>query len=203
MDKNCPKILCQLDNHLQCVNSVRWSLNGDMLASGGDDKLIMIWKKGKGPSAVFGNSGITKTSESWRCVSTLRGHAGKSLFLINLWSWIYHKTWYTFFQETFLICRGRHKTDGWLVQVSTTPSSFGTCLQCLRSLQFWRVTQGWWKALPGTRSANLWLLRATIAQLRYGKPPIGRASLRSPNLLKNVVVQPTSSDCRGHQMVFI
>lgn len=76
LDKNCPKILCQLDNHLQCVNSVRWSLNGDMLASGGDDKLIMIWKKGKGPSAVFGNSGITKTSESWRCVSTLRGHAG-------------------------------------------------------------------------------------------------------------------------------
>lgn len=87
LDKNCPKILCQLDNHLQCVNSVRWSLSGDMLASGGDDKLIMIWKKGKGPSAVFGNSGITKTSESWRCVSTLRGHAGtfKPLFRICLY----------------------------------------------------------------------------------------------------------------------
>lgn len=76
LDKNCPKILCQLDNHLACVNCVRWSMNGALLASGGDDKLIMIWKKGKGPSAVFGNTGITKTTESWRCISTLRGHGG-------------------------------------------------------------------------------------------------------------------------------
>lgn len=76
LDKTIPKVLCQLDNHLACVNCVRWSMNGVLLASGGDDKIIMIWKKGKGPSAVFGNTGITKTTESWRCVSTLRGHSG-------------------------------------------------------------------------------------------------------------------------------
>lgn len=77
-NKQIPKILCQLDNHVSCVNSVRWSLNGSMLASGGVDKIIMLWKRGKGPSAVFGNGGITKTSENWRCTTTLRGHSGKS-----------------------------------------------------------------------------------------------------------------------------
>jgi len=28
-----------------CVNCVRWSNNGVYLASGGDDKLIMVWKR--------------------------------------------------------------------------------------------------------------------------------------------------------------
>lgn len=68
------KVLCQMDNHLACVNSVRWSSNGLILASAGDDKIVMLWNRAKGPSAVFGNGGITKTSENWRCLQTLRGH---------------------------------------------------------------------------------------------------------------------------------
>lgn len=28
-----------------CVNCVRWSNNGLYLASGGDDKLVMVWKR--------------------------------------------------------------------------------------------------------------------------------------------------------------
>lgn len=47
MDSTVPKILCQMDNHLACVNCVRWSQNGLMLASGSDDKLVMIWKMSK------------------------------------------------------------------------------------------------------------------------------------------------------------
>lgn len=61
-DTNIPKLLCQLDNHLgknnsvtcstainfdfsiACVNCVRWSNSGKYLASGGDDKLVMIWQ---------------------------------------------------------------------------------------------------------------------------------------------------------------
>uniref|UniRef100_A0A672S431 Protein HIRA n=1 Tax=Sinocyclocheilus grahami TaxID=75366 RepID=A0A672S431_SINGR len=42
---NIPKLLCQMDNHLACVNCVRWSNNGLYLASGGDDKLVMVWKR--------------------------------------------------------------------------------------------------------------------------------------------------------------
>lgn len=50
-----------------------------MLASAGVDKIIMLWKLGKGPSQTFGETGITKNSENWRCVSTLRGHSGEKI----------------------------------------------------------------------------------------------------------------------------
>ena len=43
-DENSPRILCQMDHHIACVNVVRWSNNGLFLASGSDDKLIMIWQ---------------------------------------------------------------------------------------------------------------------------------------------------------------
>lgn len=69
------------DNHLSCVNAVRWSSSGQMLASGADDKLLMIWKKAPGPSGSFGSSGVTKNVENWRCCATLRGHAGDVLDL--------------------------------------------------------------------------------------------------------------------------
>lgn len=88
-DPACARILCQLDQHAGCVNCVRWSGNGVLLASGGDDKVVMVWKRGKGPSAVFGTGGITKVAESWRCVVTLRGHEGDVLDL----SWSVHDRW--------------------------------------------------------------------------------------------------------------
>lgn len=47
LDDAVPKMLCQMDNHLACVNCVRWSQSGLMLASCSDDKLVMIWKQSK------------------------------------------------------------------------------------------------------------------------------------------------------------
>uniref|UniRef100_A0A1B0G8R1 Protein HIRA n=1 Tax=Glossina morsitans morsitans TaxID=37546 RepID=A0A1B0G8R1_GLOMM len=81
LDESVPKMLCQMDNHLACVNCVRWSQSGFMLASGSDDKLLMIWKQSKGPSGVFATGGIQKNYESWKCVYTLRGHSGDVLDL--------------------------------------------------------------------------------------------------------------------------
>lgn len=78
------KKLCQMDNHLACVNCVRWSVSGSTLASGGDDKIIMLWKKGIGPSAVFGSSGASKSVENWRCQTILRGHSGSNNKLFHL-----------------------------------------------------------------------------------------------------------------------
>nr|XP_038944483.1 protein HIRA isoform X6 [Rattus norvegicus] len=80
-DENIPKMLCQMDNHLACVNCVRWSNSGMYLASGGDDKLIMVWKRATyiGPSTVFGSSGKLANVEQWRCVSILRSHSGEIL----------------------------------------------------------------------------------------------------------------------------
>ncbi|XP_047512693.1 protein HIRA homolog isoform X1 [Pieris napi] len=75
VDPNVPKMLCQMDNHLACVNCVRWSNGGRYLASGGDDRLIMVW----GLSVAVG-AGKHK-AETWRCLATLRGHAGDVLDL--------------------------------------------------------------------------------------------------------------------------
>lgn len=89
-DENVPKMLCQMDNHLACVNCVRWSFSGKFLASGGDDKLIMIWKISKysGVTNVFGGSGKVNV-ESWRCSMTLRGHNGDVLDM----AWSPHDAW--------------------------------------------------------------------------------------------------------------
>ena len=72
-----PKSLCEMTNHLGCVNSVRWSVDGKWLASGGDDAIVMIWQ--------IKYQGIVKSSfggtnhEQWGCVNMLRGHNGDIL----------------------------------------------------------------------------------------------------------------------------
>ncbi len=74
--ENVPKCLCEMTNHLGCVNSVRWSRDGKSLASGGDDALVMIWQiKYQGSSTSFGGT----NHEQWGCVNMLRGHSGDIL----------------------------------------------------------------------------------------------------------------------------
>lgn len=78
-DSSVPKMLCQMDNHLACVNCVRWSSNGKYLASAGDDKLVMLWQQSAyGGGAVFGGGGKVN-HESYRCAHTLRLHSGDVL----------------------------------------------------------------------------------------------------------------------------
>ncbi|KAK2522919.1 protein hira [Columba guinea] len=74
-----------------CVNCVRWSNNGVYLASGGDDKLIMVWKRAAyiGPSTVFGSSSKLTNVEQWRCVSILRSHSGDVMDV----AWSPHDAW--------------------------------------------------------------------------------------------------------------
>ncbi|XP_066512350.1 LOW QUALITY PROTEIN: protein HIRA-like [Hoplias malabaricus] len=90
-NENIPKMLCQMDNHLACVNCVRWSNNGLYLASGGDDKLVMVWKKAAfiGPSTVFGSSSKLANVEQWRCVTILRNHTGDVMDV----AWSPHDVW--------------------------------------------------------------------------------------------------------------
>ncbi|XP_053557909.1 protein HIRA [Bombina bombina] len=90
-NENVPKMLCQMDNHLACVNCVRWSNNGAYLASGGDDKLIMVWKRSGyiGPSTVFGSSSKLANVEQWRCVCILRSHSGDVMDV----AWSPHDAW--------------------------------------------------------------------------------------------------------------
>uniref|UniRef100_A0AAY4BS36 Protein HIRA n=1 Tax=Denticeps clupeoides TaxID=299321 RepID=A0AAY4BS36_9TELE len=90
-NENVPKMLCQMDNHLACVNCVRWSNNGLYLASGGDDKLVMVWKRAAfiGPSTVFGSSSKLANVEQWRCVTILRNHTGDVMDV----AWSPHDMW--------------------------------------------------------------------------------------------------------------
>uniref|UniRef100_A0A2S2NXP5 Protein HIRA n=1 Tax=Schizaphis graminum TaxID=13262 RepID=A0A2S2NXP5_SCHGA len=82
-DENVPKMLCQVDSHLASVNCVRWSHSGKFLASGGDDKIIMVWTLSKYPNSgniVFGTKNIVNI-ETWKCMFTLRSHSGDILDL--------------------------------------------------------------------------------------------------------------------------
>ena len=75
-NENVLRVLCQMDNHLACVNSVRWSASGKYLASAGDDKVIIIWTIG----ARYANTnGFVANAEQYRAVTTLRAHSGDIL----------------------------------------------------------------------------------------------------------------------------
>lgn len=68
------------------MNCVRWS-NSGLLASGGVDKLIMIWRlSGSGGSSIFGGKASVET---WRCIATLRSHEADVLDL----AWAPHSPW--------------------------------------------------------------------------------------------------------------
>ena len=55
--------LAQMDNHLACVNSVRWSGSGKFLASAGDDQRVILWTKSAyGGGAVFGSGKVNHES---------------------------------------------------------------------------------------------------------------------------------------------
>uniref|UniRef100_A0A8D8YSY3 Protein HIRA n=1 Tax=Cacopsylla melanoneura TaxID=428564 RepID=A0A8D8YSY3_9HEMI len=90
MDTRVPLMLCTLDNHLACVNAVRWSHSGRYLASGGDDKLIMIWtiSNNQAGSTIFGGKGKVNI-EHWKCSHTLHGHTGDVLDI----AWSPHDVW--------------------------------------------------------------------------------------------------------------
>lgn len=78
-DSSVPKMLCQMDNHLACVNSVRWSGSGKFLASAGDDQRVILWTKSPyGGGVVFGGGGKVN-HESYKVAHTLRFHDGDVL----------------------------------------------------------------------------------------------------------------------------
>lgn len=75
-DTEVPKKLCELTNHLGCVNCVKWSNNGQWLASSGDDAIIMLWSL---RSKVHQVSAFGSSVEQWGCGHMLRGHSGDVL----------------------------------------------------------------------------------------------------------------------------
>ena len=66
-------LLATLTSHQLGVNCVRWSKSGEMLASGGDDAVIMLWTLEAGTTTVFGQENV----ENWSPLIMLRGHTGE------------------------------------------------------------------------------------------------------------------------------
>lgn len=73
------EFLSNLRRHTATVNVVRFSKNGAILASAGDDTAIILWKQSDVPTPannIFADEEGVEDKESWVCHKTLRGHLG-------------------------------------------------------------------------------------------------------------------------------
>ncbi|KAM8976985.1 chromatin assembly factor 1 subunit B [Pelodytes ibericus] len=72
------EFLASLARHTKAVNVVRFSPHGEILASGGDDAAILLWKlnenKEPEPTPFQEQDEFELNKENWTVVKTLRGH---------------------------------------------------------------------------------------------------------------------------------
>ncbi|KFV90649.1 Chromatin assembly factor 1 subunit B, partial [Fulmarus glacialis] len=72
------EFLSNLARHTKAVNVVRFSPSGEILASGGDDAVILLWKlndsKESEPLVFQDEDEAQLNKENWTVVKTLRGH---------------------------------------------------------------------------------------------------------------------------------
>ncbi|CCI46150.1 unnamed protein product [Albugo candida] len=69
------ELLATLSDHQQAVNCVRWAKHGLYLASGSDDRLILLYKMKPGIAScvAFGSKQIAN-KQNWVCFATLKSH---------------------------------------------------------------------------------------------------------------------------------
>lgn len=68
------RLLATLREHYGSVNCVRWAKHGRYLASGSDDKDILVHEKKPGSGTTEFGSGEPADIENWKVAMTLRGH---------------------------------------------------------------------------------------------------------------------------------
>ncbi|KAH8280554.1 hypothetical protein KR018_009797 [Drosophila ironensis] len=89
------ELAADLSRHQRAVNTVRWSPNGELLASGDDESVVFIWKQKADHEVVNivdADAHSEQDKEVWMTLKVLRGHrediydlswAPNSLFLVT------------------------------------------------------------------------------------------------------------------------
>eukprot|EP01091_Cochliopodium_minus_P005178 TRINITY_DN15141_c0_g1_i1.p1 TRINITY_DN15141_c0_g1~~TRINITY_DN15141_c0_g1_i1.p1 ORF type:complete len:373 (-),score=93.26 TRINITY_DN15141_c0_g1_i1:21-1139(-) len=113
MEETDKRLLATLNDHTKTVMCVRWSKDGQFLASGGDDKLIFIWKL-MGGGNEMGSLNENPNTENWRVFKVLTGHKGD----ISDISWSY---------DNRMIASS--SLDGTIMIWDTSVSSFGKLIR--------------------------------------------------------------------------
>ncbi|XP_006811867.1 chromatin assembly factor 1 subunit B-like [Saccoglossus kowalevskii] len=76
--KGVVEFVASLTRHTKAVNVVRYSPNGLILASGGDEGIIYLWQLNESQQAnninIAFREGEEENKESWTVIKTLRGH---------------------------------------------------------------------------------------------------------------------------------
>ncbi|ALC40609.1 Caf1-105 [Drosophila busckii] len=71
------ELAADLSRHQRAVNTVRWSPNGELLASGDDESVVFIWKQKAEHEVVNimdGEGNSEQDKEVWQTLKVLRGH---------------------------------------------------------------------------------------------------------------------------------
>ena len=73
------KYVASLCRHIRAVNCVRWSPDGNTLASAGDGGCVMLWVRSNTPP-VFTSEGVEEDLEYWQVQQMLRVQENEDLF---------------------------------------------------------------------------------------------------------------------------
>jgi protein HIRA/HIR1 len=75
LDASKPRLLATLAEHIGAVNVARFSKSGKYIASGSDDKLVIVHQLLPGSGKPLFGSNEPPSVENWRQVKAMRGHS--------------------------------------------------------------------------------------------------------------------------------
>eukprot|EP00878_Enallax_costatus_P020499 GHUV01021675.1.p1 GENE.GHUV01021675.1~~GHUV01021675.1.p1 ORF type:complete len:228 (+),score=25.96 GHUV01021675.1:1786-2469(+) len=167
IDPNVPKLLAMLSEHQSDagVQTARFNHSGSILASGGSDNIILLYKLSTAPaSTTLGSTWVNK--ENWRAVGNLRG---PSLDVTGL-SWSKE-------DKQLATC----SMDGSIYVYSVTGEGQGSLIHTIRNQHYGWVKGvafdpvGRYLASHGRNGVKVWDLQKDWALVQHMKQPFEKA----------------------------